>query len=119
MATVPFVLGRAEYQILGGKHYLIMYQNQERSGGSIRYNVFKRDITVNGLFSVEGKPKCILHNLDNLLQPLASVPYSRKQVVPTEWQVQTVLRDCKAKAKVISIQAPQYQQYALISEILD
>ena len=31
----------------------------------------------------------------------------------------TVLGDCKSKAKVISIQAPQYRQYALISDFLD
>ena len=40
-------------------------------------------------------------------------------MVPTEWQVPTVLGDCISKAKVISIQAAQYRQYALISDFLD
>ena len=40
-------------------------------------------------------------------------------MVPTECQVRKVLGDCLSKAKVISIQAPQYRQYALISYFLD
>ena len=39
-------------------------------------------------------------------------------VVPTEWQVRTVLGDCMSKAKVISVQAPQYRQHSLISDFL-
>ena len=57
--------------------------------------------------------------LGNLLQPLEFVPASRKHVVPTEWQVRSVLGDCISKAKVISIQASQDRQYALISDFLD
>ena len=38
---------------------------------------------------------------------------------PTEWQVRTVLGNCISRAKVISIQAPQYRQHALISDFLD
>ena len=64
-------------------------------------------------------PKWIFHNVGNLLQPLEFVPASRERVVPTEWQVQTVLGACISDAKVISIQAPEYRQYALISEFLD
>ena len=40
------------------------------------------------------KPKWIFHNFGNLLKPLEFVPASREQVIPTEWQVQTVLGDC-------------------------
>ena len=40
-------------------------------------------------------------------------------LVPTEWQVRSVRGDCISKAKLISIQAPQYRQYALISDFLD
>ena len=40
-------------------------------------------------------------------------------MVPTEWQVRSVLGDCISKAKVISIQTPQYRQSALISDFLD
>ena len=55
----------------------------------------------------------------NLLHPLELVPDSRKYVVPTEWQVRTVLGDSISKAEVISIQAPQYRQCALISDFLN
>ena len=41
------------------------------------------------------------------------------QVVPTEWQVHSVLGDWISKAKVISTPAPQYRQFALISDFLD
>ena len=41
-----------------------------------------------------------VHNFGNLLQTLELVPGSRKYVVPTEWQVRTVLGDCISKAKV-------------------
>ena len=54
----------------------------------------------------------------NLLQPLESTPASRERVVPTEWQVRAVLGDCISKAKVITVQEPQYRQYALISDFL-
>ena len=63
--------------------------------------------------------KWIFHNLGNLLQPLESIPASRERVVPTEWQVRSVLGDCLSKSKVITVQAPQYRQYALISDFLD
>ena len=46
-------------------------------------------------------PKWIFHNLGILLQPLEFVPDSRKHVVPTEWQVRTVLGDCMSKARGI------------------
>ena len=41
------------------------------------------------------------------------------RVVPTEWQVRTVLGDCISKAKVVPLQAPQYRQRALISDFPD
>ena len=59
------------------------------------------------------------HNFGYLLQPLELVPDLRKHVVPTEWQVRAVLGDWRSKAKVISIQAPQYRQHALTSDFLD
>ena len=46
----------------------------------------------------------------NLLRPLELVPASREHVVQTKWQVRTVLGDGISKAKVVSIQAPQYRQ---------
>ena len=65
------------------------------------------------------KPKWIFYKFGNLLQPLEFVPASRERVVPTEWQVRTVLGDCISTAKVISMQAPQYRQHALILDFLD
>ena len=52
-------------------------------------------------------------------RPLESIPASRERMVPTEWQVRTVLGDYTSKAKVIKAQGPQYRQYALISDFLD
>ena len=63
--------------------------------------------------------KWIFHNLGNLIQPLEFVPESRKRVVPTEWQARTILGDCNPRQKVISLQAPQYRQHALISDFPD
>ena len=37
------------------------------------------------------KPKWIFHNFGNLLSPLELKQASRERVVPTEWQVRTVL----------------------------
>ena len=55
----------------------------------------------------------------DLLQPLHFVPISRERVVPTEWKVRSVFGLCHSKARVITSQAPQYWQSALISEFLD
>ena len=63
------------------------------------------------------KPKWIFHNLGNLLRPLELIPALRERVVPTEWQVRTVL--CISRAKVIPPPAPPYRQHALISYFLD
>ena len=65
------------------------------------------------------KPKWIFHNLGTLLRPLELGPASRERVVPTEWQVRTVLGDCISRARAILCQVPQYRQYALISGFLD
>ena len=40
-------------------------------------------------------------------------------MVPTEWQDRTTLGDCISKANVITVQAPQHRQHALISDFLD
>ena len=58
------------------------------------------------------QPKCTSHNFGDFSQPLEFAPTSRLRVVPTEFQVRSVLG--VSKAKVISIQAPRYQQSALI-----
>ena len=51
-----------------------------------------------------------LLNLGNLLRPLKLVPASNERVVPTEWQVRTVLGDCTTRARVSPVQAPQYRE---------
>ena len=55
------------------------------------------------------KPKWIFHNIGNLLRPLELEPASRERVVPTEWQIRTVLGDCISRARVIPVQAHQYR----------
>ena len=60
-----------------------------------------------------------LHNFGNLLRPLESIPASRERVVPTEWKVRTILGDYISKARVITARAPQYRQYAWISDSLE
>ena len=64
-------------------------------------------------------PKWIFRNLGNLFRPLELVPASRERVVPTEWQIRTVLGDCISRARVIPVQAHQYRQDALISDFLN
>ena len=46
----------AEYQILYYKHFLIMGPESGKIWWLKRYNVFRRDIIVNGSFCVEGNP---------------------------------------------------------------
>ena len=38
------------------------------------------------------------HNLGNHWRPLEFIPASRERVVPTQWQVRTVLGDCISRA---------------------
>ena len=58
-------------------------------------------------------------SLGNLLRPLELTTASRERVVPTEWQVRTVLGDCISRATVIPAPAPQSRQHAPISDFLD
>ena len=82
-------------------------------------NTFRESATANEPSCEERNPSVFSHNVGYLVQPLAFVPISPERVVTTEWQVQTILRDYISKAKVISIQAPQYRHVALISHFLD
>ena len=52
------------------------------------------------------------------MRPLKLLPAWHEQVVPTEWQVQTVLGDFMSKARVVTCQAPRCRQCALISDFL-
>ena len=49
-------------------------------------------------------PSVFFHNFGSLSRPIELIPASRERVIPTEWQVRTVLGDCISKGKVISIQ---------------
>ena len=70
----------AEHQILGGKHFLIFGPES----GKI-WCVKKRTTCP------EKVPLPVGTAAGNLLRPLELVPASRERVVPTEWQVRTVL----------------------------
>ena len=112
-------LGVAEYQILGGKHFLIWRPESGKIWWLKKVQNLQKKYHYQWILLHGKKPKWIFHNFGNLLCPLELVPASRERVVPTEWQVRTVLGDCTSKAKVISIQAPQYRQYSLISDFMD
>ena len=119
MATVPSVLGPSEYQILGGEHFLGLGPESVKICWLKKVQYLQKKYHCQWTLLRGKKPKWIFHNFGNLLHPLELVPDSRKYVVPTEWQVRTVLGDSISKAEVISIQAPQYRQCALISDFLD
>ena len=88
-----------EYQIIGVKHFLF-FGTRIRNDlvveeGPIPWEKYHSQWTL-----LRGtKPKWIFHTFGNLLQPLELLPDSRKHVVPTEWQVRTVLGDCLSKSK--------------------
>ena len=111
-------LAVAEYQI-GGKHFLFFGPESRKIWWLNPVQYFQKKHHCQWALLRGEKPKWISHNLGNLLRPLELVPASRERVVPKEWQVRTVLGDCMSKAKVISIQAPHYRQYALFSDFLD
>ena len=112
-------LSVAEHQILGGKHFLILGPESGKIWWLQKVQYLQKKYHCQWTFLRGRKPKWIFHNFGNLLRPLELVPASRERVVPTEWQVRTVLGDCISKTEVISIQAPQYRQYALISDFKD
>ena len=115
-------LAVAESQIHGGKHFLILGQESRTIRWLKKVHYLHKKYHCQCTL-VRGKtPKCFFFfrkMFVNFLCPLELVPASNEHVVPTEWQVRTVLEDCISKAKVISMQAPQYRQYALISDLLD
>ena len=115
-------LAVAEYQILGGRHFLIL--------GPKSKNVVVEEGTVPSekvplpMDPLEFVPASLALDRTAITAvsracTLASRTASREHVVPTEWQVRTVLGDCISKAKVISLRAPPYRQYTLVSDFLD
>ena len=109
----------AEHQFLGGKHFLILGPESGNIWWLEKVQYLQKKYHCQWTLLHGKKPKWIFHNLGNLLRPLQLVPAPRERVVPTEWQVRTVLGDCMSRAKVIPAQAPPYRQYALISDFLD
>ena len=112
-------LAVAEYQVLGGKHVLILGPESGKIWWLKKVQYLQKKYHCQWTLQRGKKPKWIFHIFGILLCPLELVPASRERVVPTEWQVRTVPGDCIFNAKVISIQAPQYRQCSLISDFQD
>ena len=110
----------AEHQILGGKHFLIFGPRPGKILLLKKVQYFKKKYhfqwTSRLARTLSG---CFLNNLGNLFRPLEFVPASGERVVPTDWDVRTLLENCMSRARVIPVQPLQYRQYALISDFLD
>ena len=61
------------------------------------------------------KLKRMFHNLANLLRPLETIPASRERVVPTEWQVRTIPRDCISKSDFLDLAQLSLQEEAALA----
>ena len=115
-------LAVAEHQILGGKHFPFFFWGTRNRKNLVVEEGTKSTEKVPlplDLPAWKKNPSGFFHNLGNLLRPLESIPVSCERVVPTEWQVRTILGDCVSKARVITVQAPQYREHASISDFLD
>ena len=100
----------AEHQILGGKHFLVSETGSGKIWWLKKYNKCLQKKRHCQWTLLRGKkPKWIFQNFGDLLQLLEFVPASRERVVPTEWQVRTVLGYWKSKTNLVSIRAPQYR----------
>ena len=112
-------LAVALHQSLSVKHFLILGPETGRIWWLKKVQHLQQKYRCQWTFLRGKNPGGFFHNLGNLLRPLESIPVLRERVVPTEWQVRTILADCISKARVITVQAPQYRQHALISDSLD
>ena len=88
------MLVQTENPILGGEHFHVR-KNLVVEGGTIP----SEEVSLPMDSFARKATQVDFHNLDDLLQPLEVVPISRERVVPTEWQVLSVLGDCIWKAK--------------------
>ena len=119
-ATIPFcVWPWQKTKSLAENTYLFWNQSQEEFWWLKKVQYLQQKYHRQWTFLRGKKRKRIIHNLGNLLRPLESIPVSRERVKTTAWQVRTILGDCISKARVITVQAPQYRQHALISDFLD
>ena len=103
----------AEHQTLGGKHFLIFGPEIRRIWWlkKVQYLQKKGPLPLD-------LPAWKKTQVD-VSQSWQSIPASRERVVPTEWQVRTIIGDCKSKAEVITVHTPQYRLHAWISDFLD
>ena len=93
-------LAVAEYQICGGKHFLILAPNSRKIWWLKKVQYLQKNIIVVGLSCVEERP-------------------SGSSVICAIFYSHLISFQNHAKAKVISLQAPQYRQHALISDFLN
>ena len=109
MATVPFVFGRSRVSNPGRLTFSYIGTRISKDLVAEKGTIPSEKYLCQWTLLRGKKPKWIFHNFGNLLHPLAFVPASHEHLVPTKWH---------SRAKVISIRAPQYRQYALISDFL-
>ena len=83
-----------EYQILGGKHFLILGPESGKIWWLKTVQYLQKKYHCQWTLLRRRQPEWIFHNFGDLLQPLEFVPISRERVVPTEWQVRSLLGDC-------------------------
>ena len=113
-------LAVAEYQVLGGDHFLILGPESGKILVLSQVHYLQKKYHCQWTLLRGKNPKWIFfQNFGDLLRPLEFVPVSSGHLVPTEWQVRSVLGDCISKAKVRSIRAPHSRQCALMSDFLD
>ena len=106
-------LAIAEYQILGG-FFFILGPESRKFWWLTKVQYLQKKHHCQWTLMRGKKPKWNLHNFGDLLHPLEFVPTSRERVVPTEWQVRTVLGDCISKTKWICFRAPPCRQHAFV-----
>ena len=87
-----FCLSVAEHQI-GGKHFLILGRGLGKIWWLKKVQYHPKKYHCQWTLLRGTKPKWIFHNLGNLLRPRKLILVWRDRVVPTEWQVRTVLGD--------------------------
>ena len=120
MATVSSVLGHGRISNFSVVNISFFYdQNQERFGGGKRYDTFRKSTTANGRSCEARNPigfstiLAICYDHQNQYQHRVSMWFQRSGTS------EQFLKIVYQRQKVISIQAPQYRPYALISNFLD
>ena len=89
----------AEHKILGGKHFLTLGPESGKIWWLKKVEHSERKYHGQWTLLRGENTKWIFRNLGNLLRPSKLIPASHERVVPTEWQVRTVLGDLYIKSK--------------------